>query len=365
MNNNKKINAEVIISIILGAVILVLGVAALGLYIISDKSSSDVSEGNAITSNIVYDAAIDTPLYKKPDKSAPVIMQITAGTKVSFVAYAEKGFYLVKYNNVTGYANGNHIIDSDLLTKQAEEQKVNMFVINAQDSAKVYQNADVNSSILTTIPLGASVTVLSEKNENGFYKAEYNNQTGYVETQYLTKDQAVAQNQQNLQNQEAAKKAQEEAERQRKAALPPGSSATALKQAMWVTNVQNAIYLRTNPSDDADIITTIPLHAMVYYVDTCGSWYKISYNGQYGYSKSQYLTTSNPNIVSRSSGTRVVSGVDKSIYLRRSPSADTSSSNVICEIPVGTVVTYLGSYGEYSKIRYNGMEGYASSQYLR
>ena len=37
-----------------------------------------------------------------------------------------------------------------------------------------------SGKILTTIPKGKTVTILSEKNANGWYKVSYNGKTGYV-----------------------------------------------------------------------------------------------------------------------------------------------------------------------------------------
>lgn len=144
--------------------------------------------------------------------------------------------------------------------------------------------------------------------------------------------------------------------------LPSGSSKTTVIGSMWVCNVKNSIYLRTNPSDNAGIITTIPLDAEVGYIDTVGSWCKISYGGSIGYSKSQYLTSSAPRNRIDVYGT--ITGVAHSVYLRQNATADESPSNIICEIPVGASVFVYRNYGNYVEVSYDGYVGYITSKYV-
>jgi len=191
-------------------------------------------------------------------------------------------------------------------------------------------------------------------------KVEYNGSTGYVDSFALTEDYNVVTAQIAQKNQLAAAATPAPAPK----SLPAGSNATAVQYSMYVFNVENAIYLRTAPADEADIIMTIPLGAQVGYIDTVGSWYKISYNGKMGYSKAKYLTTSAPKPRASSSSTRTISGVEHSVYLRKSPTEDTSSANVILEIPKGATVEYLGSSGNYGQVRYGGYVGYVLSKYL-
>ena len=92
------------------------------------------------------------------------------------------------------------------------------------------------------------------------------------------------------------------------------------------------------------------------------SFMKIYYQGKYGYSKAEYLSTSPP--YSGGSVYMTVCNVKTSIYLRKQPVED--SSNIICEIPVNSTVEFLGNAnGTFYKIRWNGKEGYAKSEYLR
>lgn len=354
----KKIRIEVIAIIIWAAILVIAGIVAAAYFLNRDTGTNTTSN---TTSNVVYIAAIDTQLYDEPSSTSNVIAQIPKSSGVEFIEVATNGFFKVRYNSLEGYVNGDYIIDQ--LTY--DSQKENMYIVNTADSATMYANATTSSSTVTTVPLGTTVSVYTNCDENGFKKIDYNGSNGFVEAIYLSTDYSLVEKQQEIN----AAKAKEEAERQRIASLPQGSSDTVVKYSMWVYNVQNSIYLRTHPSESADIITTIPVGTQVGYITNYGgTWYKISYNGTMGYSKAVYLTTSNPNRVyynPPSSSYRIVANVNVSAYLRRNPTSDVSSSNVICEVPLGTRVEYLGTYGSYQKVRYNGMTGYIASQYLR
>ena len=148
------------------------------------------------------------------------------------------------------------------------------------------------------------------------------------------------------------------------AAVYQDNGDTSVKYYMYVVNVANSIYLRSQPvENDSNIIKTIPLGAQVGYISNCGNgFYKIMHNGNIGYAKQMYL--SSYQTTSSGSGDLTVVNVAHSIYLRSEPVEN--SSNIICEIPVGSKVKFVsGGTGEFYKISWNGYTGYAKSMYLR
>lgn len=97
-----------------------------------------------------------------------------------------------------------------------------------------------------------------------------------------------------------------------------------------------------------------------YIEDVTNGFYKIKYKGQIGYAKAEYLTSSDPHVYTGGNPIYHISGVQNSVYLRKTPS---EPAEYICEIPVGAAVEYLGSYNGYDKVNYNGMVGYVTSAY--
>lgn len=141
---------------------------------------------------------------------------------------------------------------------------------------------------------------------------------------------------------------------------------------MYVANVDYSIYFRTAPiEDNGNIITEILYGTPVTYIEQADAVFaKIRYNGQEGYVKREYLSTTVPPAKSSSakassSSYMTVVGVKNSIYLRYRPS-DAIDGNVICEIPVGSTVRFISSgNGEYYEIEWGGMVGYGTAKYLR
>ena len=69
---------------------------------------------------------------------------------------------------------------SALLERSSVKIAITMENLNLRDKAST------SGRILTTIPKGKTVTILSEKDENGWYKVSYDGKTGYVSRSYLT-----------------------------------------------------------------------------------------------------------------------------------------------------------------------------------
>jgi len=211
-----------------------------------------------------------------------------------------------------------------------------MYVANVKYSIYLRSEPAENpSNIITEIPVGTQIVWL-ENTDTVFSKVTYNGTAGYVKRDYLsaTKPQVNT--------------------------APVGN--TTIYKYMYVDNVKNSIYLRSaaveNPNN---IITTIPVGTQVGFIEYAnGTFSKISYNGTIGYAKSIYLS----DYYSCRSTYMTVYNVKHSIYLRSAPKEN--PDNIICEIPLGTRVRYLGNAsGGFYKIEYDGYIGYSKSIYLR
>lgn len=142
---------------------------------------------------------------------------------------------------------------------------------------------------------------------------------------------------------------------------------TSISSYKYVANVKHSIYFRGAPDEvDSNIICEIPLGTQVGFIENTNSTFaKINYNGSIGYVKQDYLSSTSPydDSVSWASPMRVVN-VKHSIYLRSTPS-ESSDSNIIMEIPLGSIVYYQGEPNStFYKISYNGAIGYSKQIYL-
>lgn len=216
-------------------------------------------------------------------------------------------------------------------------QYTTMYVANVANSIYLRsQPEEVESNIITTIPLGSQV-VWMEDVTPVFSKVSYGGTTGYVKRDYLS-----------------AKKPSPQPKY-----TPPEN--TTVQRYVYVANVANSIYLRSQPKENkSNIITTIPLGTRVGFIEyTNNTFSKINYNGTIGYAKTKFLTD-----YYSTTTYMTVYNVKHSIYLRSAPVEN--SSNIICEIPLGSVVTYISNGGNgFYKISWNGYTGYSKSKYLR
>ena len=159
------------------------------------------------------------------------------------------------------------------------------------------------------------------------------------------------------------------------------------REIMYIASSDDEVDFLINPDNDEDnVMDTIPVGSKVVFLENENSTYaKIEYNSIEGYIERKYLTDNKPaNLEKEEKPTPeptvspatplptpssdvvtryvYVSNVAYSIYLRSTPY---ETNNIICEIPVGTKVGYIGpANGVFSKIKYGSYVGYSKTQYL-
>ncbi len=151
-------------------------------------------------------------------------------------------------------------------------------------------------------------------------------------------------------------------------ATPQPAENNIVSRNVYVSNVNNSVYLRSAPVEDSgNIICEIPLGTQVGFIENADSTFaKVNYNGQIGYVKQQYLSEVKPSVKSENNTVQsyvYVANVKNSIYFRSAPSEN--DGNIICEIPLGTMVGFIENADSvFAKINYNGQIGYAKRVYL-
>lgn len=165
------------------------------------------------------------------------------------------------------------------------------------------------------------------------------------------------------------------------------------KQTMYIASSDDEVDFLSAPDNEEDnVIDTIHIGSKVTFIENVNSTYaKIEYDHMEGYVERKFLTNKKPanandderekeeEILDRTPQPTVspaqptpssdvvtkyvyVANVAYSIYLRSTPY---ETNNIICEIPVGTKVGYIGpADGTFSKIKYGSYVGYSKTQYL-
>ncbi len=138
----------------------------------------------------------------------------------------------------------------------------------------------------------------------------------------------------------------------------------------WVrTGNTGKLHLRAAMSTESISLGLYPNGTQVYVLSNLGTWAYVNVGGRQGYMMTRFLTANGSGTPAPGpvvpSGTAIVRQPNNSfVYLRTSKSS-ASIDNVICQVPSGTEVTVV-EWGElWTKIRYDGMEGYMVTHYLK
>ena len=212
--------------------------------------------------------ANDVNFRSGPSTSYSSIGKFKKGDKVEYLG--ESGSWVkVKYSNKTGYVYGSYVGEDTSSITSAK-------YVTAT-SLNVRSGPSTSYSVIGKLSNGSKVEVISTS--NGWSKIKYNNQTGYVSSQYLSNTISSSQ-----------------------------PSTTTIK---YVT--ATSLNVRSGPSTSYSVIGKLSNGSKVEVISTSNGWSKIKYNNQTGYVSSQYLSDS----ISDSSNS-TSSSVNKVISLAKS-----------------------------------------------
>ena len=156
--------------------------------------------------------------------------------------------------------------------------------------------------------------------------------------------------------------------------------------ATIVTMLQtsSSVKLRKSDSTDSDVLTLVGNGVKVKMLEEkINGWTKVEYDGQTGYIKSDYLVPVDAVVVEVNNGTTTDNNATttttttsnntstqgntskkvnaSSVRMRTEPNTD---CEVIVTLYTGTKVVFLGTEGDWSKVKYDGKTGYIKSEFL-
>lgn len=175
---------------------------------------------------------------------------------------------------------------------ETEETKATETEKAQQDKASSASYTDVNETVWATysVSIRSAASTDADKldvlvgsysitrtgvGDNGWSKVDYNGQTGYIKSEYLTTTKPAA----------ASDSIQQTTEKKQET-----------KETVYATAGVN---IRAKASADADKIGTLAAGGSITRTGkTSSGWSRVDYNGQTGYIKSDYLTTTKPTVTS-------------------------------------------------------------------
>ena len=278
-------------------------------------------------------------LRDKASTSGRILTTIPKGKTVTILSEKdENGWYKVSYGGKTGYVSGSY-----LTTSPSGSTTITTKTGTATENLNLRNQASLSGKILTTIPKGKTVTILSEKDENGWYKVSYDGKTGYAISNYIKEDDS---------NSEATESAP--------------SKPTVSKTGTTTENLN----LRNQASLSGKVLMTIPKGKTVTILSEKdeNGWYKVSYDGKTGYAISNYIKEGDSNSESTESTPSTPVPIEgqptENLNLRDQPG---TSGKILTTIPKGKIVTILSEKNAngWYKVSYNGKTGYVSGSYFK
>jgi uncharacterized protein YgiM (DUF1202 family) len=200
-----------------------------------------------------------------PSTGSSILGSLNSGAEIS-VTGIDNGWYKIVYNGTSGYMRSDYI---DIIETSSQSASLGSTSADTSDSnseagtvnadyVRFRKGPSLDSAIIRTLNSGTKVDVLSET--TGWYKIVYSGTTGYMSSTYIT-----------LASEAASEPELEE-----------------MNTSGYVSG--NYVRLRTGPSTNYSIISTLNYGTSVQVLGKTNGWYKISYNGSTGYMCGDYIT---------------------------------------------------------------------------
>ncbi|WP_055069923.1 SH3 domain-containing protein [Clostridium massiliamazoniense] len=305
--------------------------------------------------------------------NSAIIGSLKKGDKVGIIK-KEGNWYEINYNGRIAYVSADYVqveaqnkpevkpeekpetkpeVKPETKPEQGQTMKVK---VNSPIGLNLRAGATTNSAVITVLPNNAVVNVI--ESSNGWYKVNYNGNTGWIFAQYTT----VVSNPSNGGN-----TVKPEEKPQVKPEVKPEGSTSVTK--VQITS-PIGLNVRTSPSTSGNVITAIPNNVVVSVIESSNGWYKVNYNGTTGWIYGAYTkvisSTGKPENNTPESkpeqNQAMKVKVNSPIGLNLRAGATTNSA-VITVLPNNVVVNVIESSNGWYKVSYNGSVGWIFAQY--
>lgn len=236
---------NVLVVIPKGKIVDVLSGLEDGWYKVMYKTTTGYVSGKYLAKNtdkVTTTANLRLRSSMKTSTTDNILLVIPKGKSAPVISRYTNGWYKIKYKSKTGYVDGTYLDDPRL---KKTSQKVTAVRVNLRSS----RSTENNENIITVIPKGAKVTVVSTL-DGGWTKITYNKKTGYVKSVYL------------------------------KTASSTTETTTTRRETKYNVNLRSS--MRTDIT--SNIIQLIPKNSVVTVLSQEDkNWYRVNYGGALGY----------------------------------------------------------------------------------
>jgi len=201
------------------------------------------------------------------------------GEGITRTGICDNGWSRVDYNGSSAYIKSEYLTSVEPAVPAVEEAEETTEVVYATAGVNVRVAASTSSDIKGVLVIGASVTRTAES--DGWSRVEYNGETCYVKSDYLSSEKPVVETPQQVQTEQPAQK-------------PSGPAVTDVDETVYATDGVN---IRKSYTTSSDKIGSLAAGSSIRRTGKLDNgWSRVEWSGNVGYINSDYLTTEKPAV---------------------------------------------------------------------
>lgn len=290
--------------------------------------------GGAASADSVTVTADRLNIRKEADAASKVVGVVEKDDALSFVS-EDNAWYQVKAGRETGYVMKQYVrLDQAAI---AEDVAANTEVFTAEESGRATERVNMRelpmtgASITKVVPQNGKVAVIGRCGT--WYQVRYDGKTGYIMSAYLTLTAEGGNASMDAFGQEQ------------------------LYDAPKESRVTDRVNVRREPSTSAKIVKVVDKNGKISVLGEKGGWYKVSAGGKEGYIAKEYVALGLTRYDSALSAS-----LKEEVNLRVSAS---TGSKILRVLKKGTEISVLGEADGWYQVKYDGLEGYIASEYVK
>lgn len=266
---------------IIGAVMTTLGVT----------TPVSAASCGTVTANSLY-------VRSGASTSHNILGTVSKGNTVE-IKDTQNGWHKISYNGNDGWVSGKYISSTSAgsSTSTGTTQTTKTGTITAS-SLYVRSGASTSHKVLGTVSKGKTVQI--KDTQNGWHKISYNGDHGWVSGKYVSTTSSST------------------------GGTTSGSTSTGTTQASKTgTITATSLNVRSGAATTYSILGTLSNGKTVTIYEESNGWYKINYNGGYGWVSKTYVSTGTTSSGSTSTGTTNTTTTTKTVSQIKSQIATT------------------------------------------
>ena len=243
-----------------------------------------------------------------------------------------------------------------------------------KDTVRVRKEATTDSEILTLVSIGDKVEILSEDGE--WYQIKFEEKTGYVRKDMLTVEEEKTEETNTSEENKETENKQEETTTEEATQTENQENPNVLTVG-FKGNIANALDLKLVPTITSSVISTVAENSEITINDIINKWAYIENGENSGWiliskiniqeEKEEVVEKQEEKETAKKEEKTETKSVKKyvsaeSLNVRKSPE---NNAQIINSLRINTQVTVTEVVNStWSKITYNGKQGYVASKYL-